>query len=99
MPPAAGDYTLLLDDIRICPGDCRPSPPVAIGFTPGPSPTVRLSWPTSYTGYVLQSTDDLLTGPWAEVGFPVQVEGDNFVVIDDAAGVQRRFYRLRSPIP
>jgi len=99
MPPAAGDYTLLLDDIRICPGDCRPSPPVAIGFTSEPSPTVRLSWPNSYTGYVLQSTDDLLTGPWAEVGFPVQVEGDNFVVIDDAAGVQRRFYRLLSPTP
>ncbi len=94
--PPAGDFTLLLDDIRICAGDCRPSPRLRIQLGTTFASTVRLSWPGSYSGYILESTDDPMTGGWQEVIAPVQVEGDEFFVIDDTSGVARHFYRLHA---
>jgi len=91
--PPGGDYTLLLDEIRICAGDCRPKPRLRISFSTVPVASVRISWPSTQTGYVLQFSNNPLGTDWLETGLPVQIEGDEFVVFDDAS-TARSFYRL-----
>lgn len=71
------------------------------GSAPGPAPALtvarsgaglRLSWPASATGFVLQSTTALPTG-WAEDPTPVIAEGANNVVVIATAGGSK-YYRL-----
>ncbi len=71
------------------------------GTTPEPSPTlavsrsgagVRIAWPSSAGGFVLQSSA-ALPGGWADDTAPVITEGANNVVIVNAGGVSR-LYRL-----
>ena len=93
--PPAGDYTLLLDEIRICRGDCRTPPRLSIRLESNPFPLVRISWPSTATGFILQSAESLLE-TWDEVFQLVQMEGDEFVVYDDPSLALRAFYRLTS---
>src|SRR5262249_51977958 len=51
--PPDGDRTLLLDNIRICSGDCRPAPQLHISYDAANRVT-RLAWDSSYSGYRLQ---------------------------------------------
>ncbi|MBL9126636.1 MAG: hypothetical protein JNL97_03260, partial [Verrucomicrobiales bacterium] len=53
---------------------------------------IRLAWPASATGAVLQSTTGLPSG-WADDPSPVIGEGANNVVVVNAAGAAK-FYRL-----
>jgi hypothetical protein len=57
-----------------------------------PTNQVRLSWPTAYTGYTLQSKTGL-TGTWANAGLPVTLVGTEFVAFD-AIGPDPKYYRL-----
>jgi hypothetical protein len=59
---------------------------------PGPSPCVRISWPTSFTGFTLQS-EPSLAGPWTNVNQPVFVEGNEYAVYD-TIGPFPKYYRL-----
>ena len=62
----------------------------------GTTNQLRLSWPTAYTGYTLQSKLGLF-GAWANVAFPPAtgpvVIGNDFVVFDILGSVPK-FYRL-----
>jgi subtilisin-like proprotein convertase family protein len=53
---------------------------------------VRLSWPTAYIGYTLQSSPSLF-GPWTNAGLAVTVVGNEFVAYDNI-GSGPKYYRL-----
>jgi hypothetical protein len=53
---------------------------------------VRISWPTAYAGYTLQS-EPSLSGPWSNAGLTVNVVGSEFVAFD-TIGALPKFYRL-----
>jgi hypothetical protein len=90
---AAGDQTVLLDNIAIVPGGVVSGPPLRAQVATGN--TVRISWPTSATAYVLQSTANL-PGGWTTVSLPIVIEGtDN--VVTDTIGSGNKFYRLQKP--
>src|SRR6185503_7302811 len=92
--PPDGDRTLLLDNIQICSGpDCRPAPHASVGYDSATS-TTRIAWDSQYFDYRLQAKASLGTGAWADVTFPVVVEGNEQVVYDDVTGASARFYRL-----
>jgi hypothetical protein len=91
--PPDGDRTLLLDNIRICSGDCRPAPRLQISYD-AVNRVTRLAWDSSYSGYRLQFRASLSAGAWADsTGIPL-VEGNDLVVLDDVNNVATRFYRL-----
>jgi len=53
---------------------------------------VRISWPTAYAGYTLQSAPGL-AGPWSNAGLTVNVVGSEFVAFD-VIGPGPKYYRL-----
>ena len=53
---------------------------------------VRLSWPTAFPGYSLQSENDL-SGGWGAAGLTVGTEGYNYVAYD-TIGPGPKYYRL-----
>jgi hypothetical protein len=57
-----------------------------------PTNQVRLSWPTAYPGYTLQSELGL-SGTWANSGLSVTTVGNEFVAFD-AIGLVPKYYRL-----
>jgi len=92
---AAGDNTLLLDNISIKPGGVAPPPLVRLAITLQTGGNVRISWPSSATGYSLQSTSGL-PGGWTDANLTVTVDsttGRNFATVSAASGT--KFYRLR----
>jgi hypothetical protein len=90
---ATGDQTVLLDNVAIIPGGVVSGPPLRAQLSTGN--TVRISWPTSATGFVLQSTANL-PGGWTDVNLPIVIEGaDN--VVTDTIGSGNKFYRLQKP--
>jgi hypothetical protein len=90
---AAGDQTVLLDNIAMVPGGVVSGPPLGAQVANGN--TVRISWPTSATSYVLQSTANL-PGGWTTVSLPIVIVGtDN--VVTDTIGSGNKFYRLQKP--
>jgi hypothetical protein len=93
--PPDGDRTLLLDNIRICSGDCRPAPRLVISYDSA-TRTTRMGWDASYTGYRLQSRDALESGNWTDVPWPVELDpaANQQFVLDDVSAATRRFYRL-----
>jgi hypothetical protein len=97
--PPAGDYTLLLDNIMIVEGDQRPRPRLSIRLVQDVALLVRVSWPASATGYLLECNSTLGGGTWAEVPWPVQAEGDELFVLDDTTAASQKFYRLSLPPP
>jgi hypothetical protein len=57
-----------------------------------PTNQVRLSWPTAFTGFTLQSAPGLF-GPWTSAGLTVTVVGNEFVAFD-TIGPGPKYYRL-----
>jgi hypothetical protein len=55
---------------------------------------VRLSWPATGTNFMLEASEDLRAGNWAEVSQPPVVEGDECIVSHEMSGPSA-FYRLR----
>jgi hypothetical protein len=87
---AAGDQTVLLDDVRVLVGSL---PQVPLSIRRDVLGSVRLSWPKSAGGsWVLQSST-VLPPSWVDTGLPVGEEGDEYVVYD-SAGNPQQFYRL-----
>ncbi|HYV30991.1 MAG TPA: hypothetical protein VEO53_07800 [Candidatus Binatia bacterium] len=86
----AGDRTLLLDNIRIIAGAVAPPPNLTI--TRQTDGTVRISWPASALGCVLQSAPTL-SGPWPND--PALVTTQSGVKAASVQPVQAvRYYRL-----
>jgi hypothetical protein len=56
---------------------------------------LRLSWPASFSGFMLESTESLLAPQWISAAAPV-VEGDQNVVTVETAD-NAYFFRLRTP--
>ena len=90
---ATGDQTVLLDNVAIIPGGVVSGPPLRAQLSTGN--TIRFSWPTSATNFVLQSTANL-PGGWINVTLPIFMSGtDN--VVTDTIGSGNKYYRLQKP--
>jgi hypothetical protein len=83
------------------PIDVRRLPPPALSVVeflgPAGDRQVLLSWPALVSAYMLETTDDLLTGVWVPVPDPPVIVENDFVVIL-TIGEQKRFYRLRAVV-
>lgn len=55
-----------------------------------------LSWPMNVGGYTLQTTTDLVAGPWTPVNVPILVVGDR-AQVTAPVGPGHRYYRLTLP--
>ncbi len=92
---AAGDHTLLLDNVRIVRGTVTPAPKLTAQTAA--ASTFRIAWPTAATSFKLQSASSL-TGTWTDVTTPIVLDGtDN--VITEAIGTGNKFYRLIKTTP
>lgn len=93
-----GDHTFLLDNIRIVPGVVTPPPPpppsVGLSIALENPASLRISWPTTTTPYFLQGTS-AIPGGWTELLDPVEVQGNDNVVILPLGG-SPKFFRLSS---
>ncbi|PYK98169.1 MAG: hypothetical protein DME19_13550 [Verrucomicrobia bacterium] len=87
---AAGDNTVLLDNVAIQTGE--ETLRVRITIQSAENGVMRLLWPTSAIGFQLQSASSA-TGPWITNSLPVSAEGDQNVV-SDTIGSAALFYRL-----
>ncbi|MBM3882949.1 MAG: hypothetical protein FJ387_25060 [Verrucomicrobia bacterium] len=87
---AAGDHTVLIDNVVIVAGGQLP---VRLGIRLLATGAVRVSWPASATGYVLQATQ-ALPGGWVNSTAPVIVESGESVVLVQPSE-RAAFYRLR----
>ena len=63
-----------------------------LNIQPWPTNRVRLSWPTAYPGYTLQSELGL-SGTWASAGLTVTTVTNEFVAFDNIGSVPK-YYRL-----
>jgi hypothetical protein len=93
-----GDHTLLLDDIRILPGNVTPKPPpppsVPLIISRVDAANFQIAWSASAAGFVLQSSSSV-AGPWTNVAQSATVNGgQNAVTVSIGPGA--RFYRLVS---
>lgn len=87
----SGDHTLLVDNVRILPGDVLP--PVTFTFVNPKDGTIQVKWTTTDTdGLTLQSAS-LLAGPWTDVGVAPEVDGDDYSVTESVTE-SARYYRL-----
>lgn len=57
---------------------------------------VIVAWPTSFTGFTLQSTTNLAAPVWANVS-PAPVVINNLYVVTNSPVVKQTFYRLKNP--
>ena len=94
----AGDHSLLLDNIRVMPGDVDPGNAlIPLSATVFAGNALRLVWPaTAPAGMRLQSSRTLQAGSWLDVTVPAVIEGPDYTVyepMDDP----RRFYQLLKP--
>ncbi len=88
---AAGDQTVLLDNIRVV---RLTGGGVRLTILRTDATTVRIAWPVSATGFILQATDDVnAPNPWPEANLPISVEGNENAVYDVIGGAAK-FYRL-----
>lgn len=73
----------------------RAAPP-ALAMSPDANNTVRLSWPATYTNYVVQTTtvSGLATGEWSDISTAPQ-QADGQCVLEFDSGGEPRFFRLR----
>jgi hypothetical protein len=72
--------------------DCKPAAPPSLSFQLTADKRIRLSWPATTEGLVLQATPSLGNPQWAPANVAPTVEGDEFVVTLLPAGTT--FYRL-----
>ncbi len=84
MPPSGDSYIVVNVP---APPQLRPKLTVKLWHN-----QVRISWPTSFTGFTLQSS----TAPpaWVNVPLTVVVEGNEFVVYDTVSPRTTKYYRL-----
>lgn len=87
---AAGDNTVLIDNVIVVPGG---TPAVRLAAAMQPGGMVRLSWPASAAEYVLQETP-ALPGGWVDSTAPVTIEGEEKVVLIQTSGTGH-YYRLK----
>lgn len=87
---ATGDQTVLLDNVVVVPGG---TPAVRLSAARQAEGMIRLSWPASAEGYVLQETA-ALPGGWTDSTAPVTIEGNEKIVMVEA-NAAARFYRLK----
>lgn len=94
----SGDRTLLLDNIRLVPGDIRPgSVPVPLCSTIFAGNALRLAWPAGAPpGMRLQWSFSLRDGSWLDVTQPAVVEGGDYTIYEPLTEM-RRFYKLVAP--
>ncbi|MBL9169416.1 MAG: hypothetical protein JNN07_16875 [Verrucomicrobiales bacterium] len=86
-----GDHTLLVDNVRILPGDVE-LPVIQQTATIQPDGTIRIAWTADGTeGMALQSAPSL-DGPWTNVGDPTP-EGNLNVIFQSPDG-KAAYYRL-----
>ena len=69
------------------------SPILSIGRSGG---QLALAWPTSFTGYVLESKTNLASASWNPVNAPLLTNGSTISLTLPASGRQQ-FFRLRAP--
>ena len=83
---AAGDNTVLIDNVRIVPA------PVVLKIQRIAGGQVRISWPIYATDFALQSSS-VVSGGFSDAGLPVTQEGNENVVYDTTA-TGNKFYVL-----
>ncbi len=66
-------------------------PPMSIRIEP--DGRIRISWPSTYTGLLVQATRNLAGGAWFNTNLPITTEGDESVVYD-TIGLDSKFYKL-----
>ena len=72
------------------------APAPVLTVTRTPTNTVRVSWPSSATGFNLQVSTNLATTNWVTPSETVQDNGTNkFILVNPPTG--NRFYRLKNP--
>lgn len=93
-----GDRTLLLDDIRLIPGDADPgNAAVPLSSTVFAGNALRLAWPGSAPlNMRLQWSATLQPGSWLDVTQPAVLEGSEFTIYEPMDD-RRRFYQLLKP--
>jgi hypothetical protein len=93
VPPGGADRTLLLDNVNDSPGDSDATASLtrALGGS-----FVRISWPADATLYRLQSATAVTGATWNDSPLVVQVDGNDFFVLDDPTTHPFNFYRLVS---
>lgn len=90
---AAGDNTVLIDNVIVKGGGTvEPNRPLLTG-TFGAGNTLRLSWPGTATGYNLVASDTV-NGVYTAVPEPVVIDGPNNVVTVQITGAAR-YFQLR----
>lgn len=87
---AAGDNTVMIDDIHIRPGSA-PGPRLTASLNPDSK--LVIAWPGTATAYKLQSSDKLAGSPWTDVTDLVLVNGNEFNIVVNPTAAQR-YYRL-----
>ncbi|HAB18500.1 MAG TPA: hypothetical protein DCE44_18920, partial [Verrucomicrobiales bacterium] len=90
---SSGDHTLLLDDVRVVPGEVAPpipQPKLAVSVTT--EGKIRLAWPMTFEGYLVQKSDKL-DATFVPDDSPVIIEDPDYVVIIEPAAAAQ-FYRL-----
>ena len=102
---AAGDNTVLLDDVRLLkgkgtevelPGPEEPAVPISMALGQGADSSLTLSWSADETGWVTQYAEKV-TGPWQDAGAEATVEDGKLVIKVTPAKTGARFYRLSHP--
>ena len=89
---AAGDNTVLLDNVVVKEGEPPVSLDVSLSIVRVSPVSVKISWPKTATGFVLQSAS-VLTGSWANVSTSSVDDGTNLTVTETVSGA--KFYRLK----
>lgn len=95
---ASADHTLLLDNIRLLPGNTDPgSAEVPLASTVFAGNALRLAWPGSASASMrLQWSLSMQAGSWLDVTQPVVLEGPEFTIYEPM-DMTRKFYRLLRP--
>lgn len=95
---STGDRSLLLDDIRLIPGNASPgNAPVDLSSTLLGGNAMRLAWRSSAPpNMLLEWSLTMAPGSWLPVTSPPVIEASEFTVYE-AMDDQRRFYQLRKP--
>lgn len=92
----ADDQSLLLDDIHIFSGTTG-TPNIELGIRALTGNSVDISWPaTAPANLLLQSTTNLVSGPWVTIDAVPFVEGGANHVLD-VIDTGKKFYRLAQP--
>ena len=72
-------------------------PPPLVGVSLTPDNRVKLDWPTSAAGYLLEATPTLSPSSFSQVTNEPVVSGSGFAVTNNAPNANQ-FYRLRKPL-